>query len=317
MKKRQICQLALVGATASGKSSLALKLAEKHNGIILSLDSLALYRKIDIASAKPPLHERKTVPHYGIDILDPDEDFDVMRFIDLYRRAKQAALDRERPLFIVGGSGFYLKVLLDGISPLPEISPSVRKEAERLLRDLPGAYAFLKKKAPIYAASVKSSDRYRIEKGLLVLLQTGLDPRSYFEQNPPVPVVSDPLPLFEIVRERPLLRKRIEQRTDRMLRTGLIDEVADLEYRYGRRPHCMKSIGISEVLAYFDGEWDYDTMREKIIIHTARLAKRQETFNRSQLRDTIRAEPPELQKRIERWLEQCPVQDSRKTRRPS
>jgi len=298
MNSGQIWQIALIGATGSGKSAMALEIASKYNGIILSLDSLAIYRKINIASAKPSPEELTEIPHYGINILEPDEPFNVTCFTDLYRRAKEHALKYGCPLLVVGGSSFYLKVLLNGISPLPDISETVRERAKTLLDDLPGAYSLLRRKAPNFSKALKPTDRYRIEKGLLILLQTGEDPLAYFEKHPPLPVISEPMPVFEISLERAVLRKKIERRTDGMLDAGLLDEISALEYTYGRSPNSMKAIGIVEVLAYFDGLYDYQTMRQKIITNTARLAKRQQTFNRSQFEGVIRDTPLPLEKKI-------------------
>ncbi len=302
MQVSPLRQIALIGATASGKSSLALKLAQRHNGLILSLDSLSLYRGIDIASAKPSPAELASVPHYGIDLLDPDQPFDVMRFLELYREVADLAVRTARPLFIVGGSSFYLKILLEGISPLPELSPGIRTQVEGMLRDPERAFDYLRERAPSYAETLHAGDRYRLEKGLLILLQTGEDPREYFRLHPPRPVVEEPLPLFEILREREELRQRIRLRTRTMLEEGLVDEVAGLEARYGREPHPMKAIGIREVLEYFDGVWDYRTMEEKIVTHTARLAKRQRTFNRSQFDKVLRGDERLLMYEIEKIL---------------
>lgn len=302
METRFWRQIALIGATASGKSSLAFKLAKRYDGLILSLDSLSVYRHIDIASAKPPKEELVAIPHYGIDIQEPDEPFDATRFIRLYQEASLNALEQKKPLFIVGGSGFYLKMLLEGISPLPEISPEIRRKTKTLLTDLPDAHRYLQSEAPRFADTIAASDRYRIEKGLLILLQTGKDPLDYFSDNPPRSPVREALPLFEIEWPKELLRERIVQRTDAMLHQGLLDEVSMLEHRYGRAPHAMKAIGISEVLDYFDGRIDFNRMREKIITDTARLAKRQQTFNRSQFSEVTRGTKEFIEEAVEKYL---------------
>jgi len=302
MSRDAVPQIALIGSTASGKSSLALELAQENGALILSLDSLSIYREIDIASAKPSAEERRSVPHYGIDILSPDESFDVTRFIGLYREVRSRSLESGRPLLIVGGSSFYLKILLEGISPLPEADASLQKELARLLRDLPRAYATLEHLDPDYAKRIAPSDRYRIEKALLITHTTGKGPSEYYRENPPQPVISGELPIFEIGRDREELRQRIRQRTEEMLAMGLIDEVTELERRYGRKPNPMKAIGIREVLDYLDGLYDFETMREKIITNTARLAKRQQTFNRSQFDNVVRGNTKELKEIIEAYF---------------
>ena len=135
---------------------------------------------------------------------------------------------------------------------------------------------------------IKMNDSYRLEKALEIYLATGLAPSLYFEQNPPKPIIED-LPIFEIVWERKRLRERIEIRTEQMLEMGLLDEVAFLEAKYRDRTLTpLKAIGIKEVLSYFDGEFSKEQMREKISTNTARLAKRQVTFNATQFRERVK-----------------------------
>lgn len=274
--------LAILGPTASGKSALALDVADTANALILSLDSLSLYRGIDIASAKPTRAERETVPHFGIDLITPDEPFNVRLFFGEYRRARAEAERLGKNLLIVGGTGFYLKAMLEGISPMPDITPEVRKESARMLRDLNAAYAHLQTVDARYADKIKPADRYRVEKGLQLYLATGIAPSRYFALHPPEPVITETIALYEIAVERPRLRERIALRTRGMIASGLIDEVAALEKRYGREVPAMRAIGIAETLAYLDGKMDLKMMEEKIVTNTARLAKRQQTFNRTQ-----------------------------------
>jgi tRNA dimethylallyltransferase len=301
--KYPLRQVALIGPTASGKSALALKVAERCHGYILSIDSLAIYREIDIASAKPSPEERARVPHFGIDLLRPDQPFDVTRFIALYQKAARQAFEESRPLILVGGSSFYLKALIDGVSPLPEISEGTRERVGRLLNDLAEAYRLLADLAPRTAARISPADRYRIEKSLLIALETGREPLEYFEKHPPLTPIQGPLPLYEVHRERNELRERIAFRTSQMLSEGLIDEVAGLESRYGRAPQSMKAIGIVEVLAYLDGHLSRDELPGKITTNTARLAKRQSTFNRSQFARVDRDTPELLYRKITEYLE--------------
>lgn len=290
--------MAIIGPTASGKTALALEVARQNGGAILSLDSLALYRRIDIASAKPTPEERGDVHHFGIDLIAPDEPFDVTMFLEEYRRAMRWTREREIPLIIVGGSGFYLKTLLEGISPLPPLNAELRQKIEELMRDRPRAYRMLERIDPHYAAGIKPADRYRIEKGLTIALASDQSPTDYFQAHPPRPIIEGALPIYEIETDRGVLRERIALRTAKMLREGLIDEVSMLECTYTRLPNPMKAIGIREVLDYLDGKLDHAQLREAIITHTAQLAKRQVTFNKSQFEGTIRGRVPQLRKRL-------------------
>jgi len=304
MQTRDFRQIAIIGTTASGKSALALELAERYHGLILSLDSLSIYRHIDIASAKPTQEERHRVPHYGIDLLDPDETFNAVRFTELYLQTRKEAIESRRPLFIVGGSSFYLKTLTEGMSPLPALSRETRTRVREQMTDLTQAYHILKQNAPHYARRIAASDRYRIEKALEILWETGKDPDEYFRSHPPVSVLRDPLPLFEIVWDRETLRKRIQIRTEEMMAAGLIDEVTDLEARYGRIPVSMKAIGIVEVLDYLDGRLDLHGLQEKIVVNTARLAKRQRTFNQSQFHNVVRGGIDTIRRKIDEYFSQ-------------
>ena len=274
-------ELALIGPTASGKSDLALRLARENNAYILSLDSLSLYKEIDIASAKPSKDELAQVPHFGIDLIYPNEEFSVGTFAKLYTSLKQQCEDEQKNLIIVGGSSFYLRTLLQGLSPIPEYSQKTKDKVQKLLLDLPSAYKLLFDADKEYIQNIEPSDRYRIEKMLLIYIETGLAPTIYFDQNPAQPIIGE-LPIYEIDVDRDTLKERIILRTQKMIEMGLVDEVCALEHKYTRQPNALKAIGIIEVFDYLDGKITHEQMKELIITHTAQLAKRQQTFNRTQ-----------------------------------
>ena len=268
---------AIIGPTASGKSEIAIKLAKKLNYEILSLDSLSIYKEIDIASAKPSKEELNEVKHYGINEVYPNEKFNVNKFIEIYKKILH------KNIIIVGGTGFYLKAMIDGISPMPEITDQIKKEAKKL------NYEFLTKIDPVFASKISSNDSYRIQKGIEIYLATNLPPSQYFKKHPPIPVLPQ-IPIFEIAVDRDTLRKRIKKRTEKMFEKGLIDEVAYLERKYlDRRLPALKAIGIKEVLDYFNGRYSIEGLKEKIITNTARLAKRQQIFNKTQFPQKISA----------------------------
>lgn len=266
---------AIIGPTASGKSDLAINLALKLNYEILSLDSLSIYKEIDIASAKPSQIELSKVKHYGVDEIYPNENFDVMKFYEILKNIPH------KNIIIVGGTGFYLKSMISGISNMPKISQDIKKEANKC------TYDELLKIDEEYASKIKQNDKYRVAKAFEIYLSTNIIPSLYFKQNPPKPLIPN-IPIFNIDVERSVLRERIKIRTKKMFEMGLIDEVAFLERKYrDRRLTPLKAIGIKEVLDYFNGVYDKKTLEEKIIINTARLAKRQQTFNKSQFENII------------------------------
>lgn len=281
-------QLAIIGPTASGKSDLAIKIAKKIDAYILSIDSLSIYKEIDVVSAKPSKEELTEVKHFGIDLLNPDEYFSVDIFINLYKDVVSTCKKDKKNLIIVGGTSFYLKSLVSGLSNIPQITKEISLHVEKKLKDLQGCWELLYNLDKEYMKNISPSDRYRIEKALLIYEASRLSPSEWFRLNPPKPTIEN-LPIYNIEVEREVLRERIKKRTLKMVESGLIDEVCRLEQRYTRLPHSMNSIGIVEVLEYLDGKVTLEQMIENISTHTAQLAKRQQTFNRTQFENVISA----------------------------
>lgn len=290
-------ELAIIAPTASGKTALSIDLAHTLNAVILSLDSLAVYKKIDIASAKPSIKERDGIIHFGIDCIYPNEIFDVIEFYEEYKKAKQYAKDNNKNLIIVGGTGFYLKALTDGLSKIPTISSQTKEKIQNELLDLQSLYEKLYSVDEQYMKKIASTDKYRIEKASQVYFETKLTPTEYFLQNQPEPLVHN-LPIYEIQTDPDILRERIYKRTKIMLKDGLIDEVISLEQEYTRALNCMNSIGISETFDYLDSKITRDELENLISIHTAQLAKRQRTFNKSQFRNVIKSELKDMKEII-------------------
>ena len=267
-------EIAIIGSTASGKTGLSLEIAHKTNSIILSLDSLSVYKDIDIASAKPTIHERGNIVHFGIDEVYPNEEFDVIKFITCYKKAKDFAKNNNKNLIIVGGTGFYLKALIEGLST--GVNSKIKLDS-----NVGEIYDLLYSLDKDYMSKIKRNDKYRVEKAYAIYKETNLTPSEYFIQNPKIPIAKD-LKLFEILWEKEELRKRIDLRTKIMLQDGIIDEVIYLERKYTRKPNCMSSIGILETLEFLDGKLNKKQLEEKIALNTSKLAKRQNTFNKGQ-----------------------------------
>ncbi len=287
-------QIAIIGPTASGKSDLAIKVAKKTDAYILSIDSLSIYKEIDIVSAKPSQKELDELKHFGVNLLNPDEYFSVDIFIDLYKEVLLRCQKDKKNLIIVGGTSFYLKSLISGLSDIPKIDDAAKKRVEKKLLNLQKSYNFLYKLDAEYMKNISANDRYRIEKALLIYEASKLSVSEWFRANPPKPIIEN-LAIYNIEVSREVLRQRIKKRTLKMVELGLIDEVCRLEQRYTRLPHSMNSIGIVEVLEYLDGKVSLEKMIENISTHTAQLAKRQQTFNRTQFENTINAPLEELE----------------------
>ena len=290
-------ELAIIAPTASGKTALSISLAHKLNAVILSLDSLAVYKQIDIASAKPTKIEQDGIVHFGIDKVYPNENFDVIEFIDEYNKAKKYAIANNKNLIIVGGTSFYLKSMIDGLSISPSLSNETKILVTKHLDNLEDSYNMLLKVDEKYMSKIYSTDKYRIQKALEIYLETSLPPSVYFQQNQPKPIIKD-INIFEIQTDVDILRDRIKKRTKQMIQNAIIDEVIFLEKKYTREPKSMGSIGIVEVLDYLDGKINKSQLEELIFIHTAQLAKRQRTFNNSQFKNIYKENLNNMEKKI-------------------
>jgi tRNA dimethylallyltransferase len=274
-------EIAILGATASGKSALAIEIAKEVGANILSLDSLSIYKDVDIVSAKPTLKEREGVKHFGIDEIFLDEYFSAATFFDIYKRAKKESYEDGKHLIITGGSSFYLKSMIEGLSKKIDISDETHEKVISTLLDLESAYGHIKSLDFDYAKEIKSNDTYRISKWFEIYIESGMVASEYFLEHKKESIVKD-IDIFDIAIDRKELKQRIDLRSKIMIDNGLIDEVFEIEKRYGRDLNPMRAIGIIETFSYLDGKIDIEELHTLISIHTAQLAKRQETFNRSQ-----------------------------------
>ena len=298
LKKRDgtvsdIKQCAIIGATASGKTALAIEMATKYNAVIFSIDSLAIFKEMDIVSAKPTQKEQAGIRHFGIDALEPTEHFSAAKVALLYQEALAFAKKQNQHLIIVGGSSFYLKSLLTGLSEIPTFSDKTVSKAKEMLADIEAVYTLFERVDPQSLLNIERNDAYRLEKLLLIYLETNEKPSVYYAEHPAQPIIES-LEIFDLQNDRDYLRQRIALRTELMLKGGLVDEIAKLEYKYGRKPSSMKAIGVIETLRYLDNEIDLETLKDEITTHTSQLAKRQTTFNKTQFENTHQGDKSEL-----------------------
>ena len=278
-------EIAIIGATASGKSALAHQLALNHNAYILSLDSLSIYKEINIASAKPDKNQLQEITYFGINTIYPDQYFSADLFHKFYLDVKAKSIKENKNLIIVGGTSFYLKSLQTGLSPLPLFNPLTKTKVQSILQNRLKAYTLLKTIDPLIASNIQVNDIYRIEKALLIWEETKKPPSQYYKNNPPVSILGD-IDIYNIDIDKELLKSRIKLRTKQIFDQGIIDEVCYLEKKYTREPNCMQSIGIKEVLSYLDGYRSLNETIDLISTHTAQLAKRRTTFNKTQFKST-------------------------------
>ena len=289
------CEFALIGTTASGKSDLALKIAKEFNGVILSLDSLSVYKEINIASAKPTALELESVKHFGINLIFPNEYFSVGEFIKEYEKAKSYAQNLQIPLVITGGSGFYLKAMMSGLAPkIADIKSDLSLEQ---------IHELVLKIDPEFANKFSKNDKFRLEKWYSIYATTGEIPSKFLRENTAEPIISN-LQIFEILWDREVLRDRIKIRTEKMLENGLIDEAKYLFDKYGFETKSLNSIGLKECGEFLRGELGKNELYEQICNHTAQLAKRQRTFNKSQfLENKLSQDLTSLENSIRNFLQ--------------
>lgn len=268
----------VVGPTASGKSALGLKLAQHFGGAILNCDSLQTYRRLDIGTAKPPLNERALVPHHLFDILNPGE---VLTAGD-FRRMALEVLARElplRPVFGVGGSGFYIQALEKGMFDVPKPRPESEKRVRDLLEEkgLAHAYSELQRLDPESAETLNPNDSYRITRALIIIHDTGdklSDVRNTFAAQP------FPYPLLKLglAPSREELLPRVRARTRQMLEDGFVEEVRQLVNEgWGEWPP-MLSVGYRECQQFLRGEIASEKLPDLVVEKTMQLAKKQRTW---------------------------------------
>jgi tRNA dimethylallyltransferase len=270
---------ALVGATAVGKTAVALALAQQLGAEIVNADSLQVYRELDIGTAKPSLEERARVPHHLIDVADPPESYDAARFC----REGRAVLDdlsrRGVPPLVVGGTGLYLKALLGGLFAEGEPAPGVRDRVRQELASLglPALYARLIHLDPATASRLHPHDTYRIVRALEVMAATGKPLSEFIQahrfQDAPYEVLKLGL---ELSRED--LYRRIELRVELMLEAGWLDEIEGLLNRYPPDLKPLQALGYRHLINYLTGRWSWDEALTFLTRDTRRYAKRQLTW---------------------------------------
>jgi tRNA dimethylallyltransferase len=274
---------ALLGPTASGKSRLALELAEKLPLELVVMDSAQVYRGMDIGTAKPSAAERAKVPHHLVDLLDPSEAYSVARWREDAIQALAGVFSRKKVPLLVGGTMLYYRALTSGLANMPGADPELRAELDlsAARRGWPSLHAELAKVDPEAAQRIQPNDAQRIQRALEVYKLTG-EPLSKIQlrkESPP----PFPLKAFALIPERTPLHARIAERFDAMLEAGLVDEVKNLKTRFALHPALpsMRAVGYRQVWEFLEGRFGEDELRNRGIAATRQLAKRQLTWLRS------------------------------------
>ena len=275
--------ICVVGPTASGKTELAVRLAKKLDGEVISCDSMQLYRRMDIGTAKPTVEEMDGVPHHMIDVVEPDEQFSVGKYVEMADTVLQDILKRGRTAVIAGGTGLYADSLLSGRSFAPFPSTGKREALEaRMERE--GAEALLRELAaidPETAARLHPADHKRIIRALEVYEETGKPISQHDRETRQIPPKYRACRIGLDFADRAELYRRIDLRVDRMLEAGLWDEVERLlAFGVPPRATAMQAIGYKELLEVRSGERTLSDAVALIKQRSRNYAKRQLTWFR-------------------------------------
>lgn len=291
--------LLLMGPTGSGKSELAVCLAERLDGEIVSVDSALVYRGMDIGSAKPDLASRRGIPHHLIDILDPAESYSTGRFLDDARRLLAGMASRGKTPVLVGGTMLYFNALLHGLAALPSADPDIRRflEEEGARLGWAALHTELARVDPEAARRIHPNDPQRIQRALEVYHATGKPLTELCADQTAAPLPCRPVKIVVAPATRAELHARIERRFQDMLASGLIDEVRALFARgdLDASLSAIRAVGYRQVWGYLKGEYDLAALKAKGVAATRQLAKRQFTWLRRE--------------QDARWYESAPAEE--------
>lgn len=270
----------LSGPTASGKTAVGIALAEILGGEIVSLDSMALYRRMDIGTAKPTPDERARVPHHLVDVVEPGEEYSVARYLDDAASAVRAIEARGKRALFVGGTPLYLKALLRGLFAGPEADWALRERLLDEARRLGGAalHDRLREVDPAAAAKLHPNDVRRVIRALEVFEQTG---RPLSEMQTQFSTTTSGRTVFVLDWPREQLHERINRRVDAMFAAGFVDEVRALVAAGPLSHTAAQAVGYPETIAYLEAGGDPAATIEQVKLRTRQFAKRQMTWFRS------------------------------------
>lgn len=276
--------IVITGPTGVGKSEVAVLVAESVDGAVISADSRQIYRQMDIGTAKPGPELRRSVPHYGLDVLDPDERYSAGRFArDAWRWIAESRRHDRVPV-VTGGTGFFIRALLAPLAPEPVFDPQARAALRRQLTRLPvpELARWLRRLDPARAADLeREGGPQRLARSLEVVLLSGRSHSWWLARPPETPALS--ASTFCLTLPRDVLYRRLDSRFDRMLEAGLLDEVHRLLIRYGEDAPGLRSVGYSELIAHLKGSLSFEEATEAARRATRRFARRQLTWFRHQL----------------------------------
>lgn len=273
--------IVIVGPTASGKTAVVHALAEALPGHIINADSMQVYRYMDIGTAKPAQADREKYPYHLIDVVDPDEAFNAAMFLEMSGAVIEREVHSDSPVYVVGGTGLYVKILLGGLISGPGPDEQLRSKYKGLVEKYgkPWLYDLLRERDPAAAERIKSNDSVRIIRALEVLDLTGESITRKQADHAFRGTGSYRYLKIGIKTDRDALQQRIEKRVEQMIDLGLIGEVVNLmKMNYGADLKPMQSLGYRHMVRYIRGEWGLDEAVSSMKRDTWQYAKRQMTW---------------------------------------
>lgn len=275
----------LMGPTASGKTMLAIKIAEHFPCEIISVDSAMIYRAMNIGTAKPASEILAQTPHHLIDIIEPTQRYSAAQFQEDALNLMEKISTRGKIPLLVGGTMLYFKALGEGLSELPDADHETRAVIDAMANESgwPAMHRELARLDPVIAARIEPTDPQRIQRALEVYYLTGKPMSEVQKEKSHSPFPYNVLRIALVPSDRALLHQRIAARFDAMLDAGLVDEVRNLRTLYPLQPNmpAMRCVGYRQAWHFLDKDYDLATLREKGIAATRQLAKRQLTWLRS------------------------------------
>jgi tRNA dimethylallyltransferase len=291
--------IAICGATATGKSAIAMALADRLGTEIISADSRQIYREFDIGTAKPSKSEQQAIAHHLIDICDPTE---ILTVADYQTRARTAIAHmhaQSRVPILVGGTGLYIRAIVKGLK-IPQVPPQPELRSQLASLGQSCGFAMLQQVDPISASNIHPNDTVRMLRALEVFYVTGIPISAQQGEAPP----SYPILQIGLDSKNDRLLQRIKHRTEQMMAIGWIEEVQYLQSKYGNDLPLMQTLGYKEMQQYLAGQLSRSEATEQTVLHTRQFAKRQRTWFRADAEiEWFDCDSSDLMERI--WISVC------------
>ena len=285
--------LYIIGPSASGKSDFAVRLAQHYNGVIINADSMQIYQGVRIVTAIPDTHTQQGIPHMLYGCVSPLKPFDVTQWRRRAVACIQQVLQMGKTPILCGGTGLYAAAIMHGLSPIPDINPTIRQTVRNM--DAQMLYTALQTEDPIMAKRLHRGDTHRLARALEIVRSTGTS-LAHYQNIPPILIPADiRIKMVALLPKRQTLYDRINHRFAHMFKNGAVDEVQQL-LRMGvdDTAQILRAIGIAEIVAYIQGKYDKHTAITHGKTATRRYAKRQITYIRHQLNPHIIIEDTQL-----------------------